>query len=463
MNQPVRDQRLPVLDLLFMGMELCWLAAGLLLLDKAVTPPGQPGLIWLAACYPAAYFLSRGVRRWAAHPAWRFFWAALCLGVGLAVALKFLLLYDAAWAEARALAWQRVFLLLFMGAFSWLRGWILGQRRVDLAGFSNGLQVGLLLLVGDILLAGVLEIALGPARLLIMAFFCCGLLGLWLARLRVPRAGPPSAVRGVWLGVVLASLALVLVVGLFLGGMLDRSILELILQPAVWLWDRFKDFLDWLARLFASDKPPPPMPAIPTGPSPGDLERQAYKSWFDSLAWLRPVAEVIFVGLWVAAIGTVLLQNLLRLARWLARRARNDQAEYESLSADWLAGVRAGLRRLAYLLIAPWRLVWGLVTRRRERLGRSEAAARRIYSRFLLWAAARGAARRPDQTPHEFLAALRGRLPEHGPELEALTRGYVLARYGPGGAPGEAVEGMARAWRKLKKARMLKRSEKRQS
>lgn len=461
MTKPEKAPGPPVLDLLFMGMELCWLTAGLMLLDKGITPAGQPGLVWLAVGYPAAYLISRGVRRWVAHPAWKFLWAALGLGLALTVALKLLLIPGADWSQARQLAWQRVFLLVFVGAFSWLRGWILGQRRVDLAGFSTGLQLGLLLLVGDILLAGLLEIALGPARLLIVAFFCCGLLGLWLARLQVPRAGPPSRVRGVWLGVVLVSLGLVLVVGLLLGGLMDRNILELILQPAIWLWDRFKDFLDWLARLFASDKPPPPPPAMPGGPSPAELEREVYKSWFDSLAWLRPIAEVVFVGLWVAAIGTVLLQNLLRLARWLARRGRNDQAEYESLSADWLAGVRAGLRRLAYLLIAPWRLIWGLIARRRERLGRSQAAARRIYSRFLLWAAARGAARRPDQTPNEFLAILRGRLPEHGPELEILTQGYVLARYGPGGAHGHAVEDMARAWRRLKKARLLKPSEKR--
>jgi hypothetical protein len=163
--------------------------------------------------------------------------------------------------------------------------------------------------------------------------------------------------------------------------------------------------------------------------------------------------------LWIVAIGAVLLQNLLRLARWLAGRRRSDGGEYESLSVNWLDAWRGLLRRLIYLLITPFRLAWGLLRARRQGLGEREAAVRRIYTRFLLWAAARGVRRAPSQTPHEFLNELSPRLPGHLAELEALTHGYALVRYGPPGDHGPLVRDLSRALGRLKKARLSKKIE----
>ena len=74
---------------------------------------------------------------------------------------------------------------------------------------------------------------------------------------------------------------------------------------------------------------------------------------------------------------------------------------------------------------------------------------RAIYRRLLARAAALGLARRGDETPHEYLARLRGALPAGERDAALLTGLYTRARYGPGEpAPGD-VAAAGEIWTRL--------------
>lgn len=172
----------------------------------------------------------------------------------------------------------------------------------------------------------------------------------------------------------------------------------------------------------AMPPPPPPPPPAPVGDGP---------PWLDILRW------TVF-----AVIGIVLAYWLLR--GWLENRALLGQG----------IGTLRPLALLRAFFVALWHRLRGyaaaigerLPTLRRsrsEREGSGGSGARlrlpgartpreqvvRYYLSLVRRASSQGLPRRPAQTPEEYAASLRPRLPDAQPDLTALTDAFVEARY----------------------------------
>lgn len=77
---------------------------------------------------------------------------------------------------------------------------------------------------------------------------------------------------------------------------------------------------------------------------------------------------------------------------------------------------------------------------------------RTIYQALLAAAAGRGKSRRPGQTPDEYQHTLNEIWPDSPEALDALTGGYMQARYAPDAPEYGQVEGVRRAWQELDSA-----------
>jgi len=449
-------------------MEVCWLAAIFLALDS-LAPADQPPLALAAWLYPAAYFLFRWdrLRTW---PFRRELAAGLAGGsLALVLTVKVLLLadlsfLDPAWpleglarASVSKLILKRLLFILIGGGFAWARGWILAGRRVNLKGLLTGFQVGLVVLLVTMFLASQGPVSIPAAWALIMAFFALGLTGLWLARsLEMARVEGLIAPRP-WSVIVTATVGLVLLLGFLVFALVDRDLLNLLLQPLAWLWRLFIRLIDFLVSLL---------------PKPGQLERlpemgqaipraapEEHNPLLD-FRWVRIVAHIFFTVSWVCLVAGVLFRGLTDLLRWLRRRW--DQTPGLALEAsDYRLrdDLRALLGWLKGLLVRLWRRV--LKWRRPGPAAGGEASSvRDVYRRLLDWAAARGLTRTGQETPYEYLERLSLALPEGAEDFGLITESYVRVRYGLH-RPDPATMNLVReSWRRIK-ARPRNRSDKR--
>ena len=92
---------------------------------------------------------------------------------------------------------------------------------------------------------------------------------------------------------------------------------------------------------------------------------------------------------------------------------------------------------------------------------RRELAAssiRRTYARLLDLAETRGRARKPSETPEEFLDALYDMFPDHHDQAAMITQAYVLVRYGE--FPEDLVHPgrVLTSWREIREGARERRS-----
>ncbi len=77
---------------------------------------------------------------------------------------------------------------------------------------------------------------------------------------------------------------------------------------------------------------------------------------------------------------------------------------------------------------------------------------RRVYAQLLEWAAGEGRPRRPAETPLEFGAALVGLRPELREDLDAITRAYLLVRYGEIPESTEMIGAVLASWDRVRRS-----------
>ena len=209
--------------------------------------------------------------------------------------------------------------------------------------------------------------------------------------------------------------------------------------------------------LFPNTTPPerpqaPVQPFLPSEPTPQGT----------AVPWLEVLGSALF---WLSVLGIV----GYAIYRFVADRLELLEGDGEARES-WWGRLLLWLRQLW----GRWRSwqqeaqIW-LAQRRAERRERPSLAERLLGLRPLRQlsprelvryfyisverrAAQSGQPRRPNQTPHEYEASLRGSYPELEPDLGELTEAFVTARYSAQAVEDEDVEAVKPLWERVKAA-----------
>ena len=200
-------------------------------------------------------------------------------------------------------------------------------------------------------------------------------------------------------------------------------------------------FFQWLGHLWPSFTLPasPPRASEPAPAQPDPLRPVAAAV----LAWVGPLLLI------AALVGAVALAGLLYVAARRALRGSFDDGIH-AVHGDDNSGP-APITPRAPVILRPIRTLVLLIRLFQTLFGRPRDAVpggpragadgqaltdpalrsiRAAYRAFLAWAAERGWARRPEETPDEFQRRLAVSCPEAEAEAGLLTTLYVAARYG---------------------------------
>jgi hypothetical protein len=308
----------------------------------------------------------------------------------------------------------------------------------------------LMLIVGIGFFGGGSRAALASVE--VLAFFAAGLITIAMASASAEREAELR--RMGWRGLVtlLATVALVLFLGLLVGALFGREaaflisllwqgvvlIFALVLTPILYV---LALLLEQLLRLAHLDQLKMPVPPV----RPGLSQQQAAP---ELLGIFPPWAQVA-LRVFFALLPILLIAGLFLLSRARARRKAGADEERESLWS-W-RGLAADLRGLLRRNVAP------AGTGLRDALARLRgddpaSRIRRSYIRLLLAGEAREQPRAAPQTPHEYVATATGMLPAASQPIDALTGAYERARYHPSAATLADADAAEQAWDAIERA-----------
>jgi hypothetical protein len=111
------------------------------------------------------------------------------------------------------------------------------------------------------------------------------------------------------------------------------------------------------------------------------------------------------------------------------------------------------LKRLLRIFGVPWPFRRG---RRAEPFLAGADRVRKTYRQLSAWAAKKGHARDPAQTPYEFLQGLTVWLPEKRGDLACITEQYVRVRYGLSATTESGLEELRESWQRIRQTRFKK-------
>ncbi len=323
--------------------------------------------------------------------------------------------------------------IIFATAALWPLGARLGTGRMTYETVVTEFQLGLAALAASLLLGYLVGVDQPSAVPLAVVFVGLGLVGV--AATRSDDGGGPLFFRqgGTWWGMVLVSVALVLMLGLIAGVLFTPELMQYVGRGIRALWGLVERLLDAIAGLFSSSGGSE-MPAPPIAEMPVPQEEQQGFSW-GIPEWLRYPLRIAY-GVFA---GGLLLLAAWRIASqffdWIRRKTGNGGVEFESLPGAFRVDLRRILRRiLAWVsALSPF----GRIRRRPADELPGTASVRRLYADMLRWGAESGFPRLPCQTPFEYQQVLCAALPAHQADVASITEGYVRAKYA-GRPPTEA-------------------------
>jgi len=212
--------------------------------------------------------------------------------------------------------------------------------------------------------------------------------------------------------------------------------------------------LSWLLSLFHTERPVTGLDTPITLPTPADLLNQPTPPWVETLRTLIVWGLLIGMVLYVVISYLRDRPELLRAVRDLGalRRLRQMWAALRHRLSGLAATVQAG--PVAAWLRDRLRPRPALPPLRSFRLG---GATRReqvqyYYQSLLRRAGEAGFGRKPAQTPAEYHPVLMTNLPEHSPEVQALTDAFIETRYSAHPVGPEQVQRVRAAWQGLRAA-----------
>ena len=346
-------------------------------------------------------------------------------------------------------------------AFIWWRGAGLAHSRM-----LNPVRENLRLRLGILLFAVRLAIRTTDLRGtfdLLLLFFLAAMLATSMARADdlIMRPTGRRAVFGTrWLGGLLAIFMTTVVLGLLLGWVLQSpaayAVIRLIglaaglvlgavfqlLLPVVALLDPLLNRLIlWLQSLFLglgsvlSNVNAPSLTPGEQTPSSGSSP-----AWLEALQRIWPSIEV---ALLVA--GAILLLVLVTRARRASGRQAGRVEGEDPLTPDG----RLLHRLMDRLAQSPGSLTGWVRSLASGRL-LTRIAVRRIYAQLLMMAARDGRPRRKDLTPREYLPTLVDLYPGSAAEIQTITDGYLMVRYGARQDDPDIRARVTRAWQRMR-------------
>jgi hypothetical protein len=449
------------------GLEACWMAGMLRLLETRFTP-GALSVAWLILGLPAAFVLGRLSQAFS-----RPLRAALGLAAGLAWVL---LLIAFSVLPLQALTKPGWFTELIAGLFQGKGGpsaiqisalaaaaaWVAGLRLAGIAiGFEQLIrefQFGLMILLGVFFCAAQLEMALPSMPAVVVVFFLLFLVGAAAVRSSEVGGWLLGAARTHWAAALFFNAGLVLSVGLLLTAVVTPGVLALILGILESAWDALIEWVIRFVAFLAQLIPQPEIKAygIGAGAGPAPQNPASMPDLLSIPDYVRRVAGWLVSAFWIVLFAVCLWRIAAQVAGWLRRQMNGmDGAQIEPLTGSFRQDL---LRLLQYVhrRIAGWMAWLRYAVGRRspaETTPAEAAAVRRLYRALLAWSAAGGCARRRHQTPHEFLEQLCARLPQARPQLTLITEQYAAVRYGGRLPSADAVESLERLWQDVRRMR----------
>lgn len=443
-----------------MGMESCWLFA-ILSVANGLILEGRLSVIGLLALYPVAFVINMMISRLKLPKAYLnliswFIWAGAMM---LLVKLQLygsLALLDQSWLRAIPAAlrqapydFQPEVLLFISSIIIWWLSQRLVHFKADFPKLVIEFQFGIPMLITAFIFgsyfAGVLEHAVFTA----VAFFAFALSGLSISHAQQTGSSIWQIFRGRWLGILIACISLVIVLGVLSGFAVNPDFFERILNTAKWAWGVALRALIWVASLLPTSAAEPPTGMgnldIPDSTQPRTYTFGISESLRSSLRF----ALFIHIAFWcIFTLWRVSGQVLNWLSRQLASMAG---VETESLSGAFRSDVTRLMKRilarfLAFLLSCRW-------GRKTKPLTREAATVQQIYRQVVRWATARGCPRYPTQTAYEYQVSLVNLLPEFHEEFSLITVQFVSARYGGLVPNKDELCELRQSWQRIRQIR----------
>ncbi len=456
------DWRQGILYLIIMGMDCCWLYALLILLNKQVTD-GHLSIPWLLLLYPLAFIFNKLLQRLRLSKVYLYAVNGLVWAIGMLLMVKTQLysglgLFEPAWLLALPQALSRIIqtlepeiLLLGGSIVLWWLGWRLARLRVTFTTSVTEFQFGLAILLIVFFSASQLGVQLANSVLIALVFFLFALAGMALARSLEGAGWLTGSYQGLWSGLLLAGIGLILILGLLIGSVVTPDFLQLILIPFKWLWGMVLKAITFLASLFPEPEPVELPPALVMPEMLPPEAEEGFKMWTmpESVrSGLRLGWGVLFFGLILVALWRVSSQ----IFGWLRRKLTPAEAEVEPLPGAFRADLQGLLKRIMLKLLGFRLPFWR--QKKLEPLSSETASIRQIYRQLLRWAASSGWPRHLSQTPHEYLHTLENLLPVAQQELRFITEQYVSVRYSPRSPTEKELYQFRRSWYQLRQNRL---------
>lgn len=448
------------------GMESCWLYALMTLLNKRVVDSrlSIPGILVL---YPVAFLFNTVLLRlkWPKVSIMIISWLGWVVGMLLILKVElfgYLPLSDPQWLLS--VPWSiteiihtfrpELLILLSTGVLWWL-GWWLARRVCNFAAMVSEFQFGLIMLVIILFVIIPLQVTLDNAVPTVLSFSLFALLGISVAHASEGASWLSGLHRGHWSGLLLISIALIILVGLLISVVVTPDLVQTMWDAAKWIvvqiYRLMLSVMKLIARLF------PEQAELPTGPEGSEAEVEKKINMFDMIhapEWLKKALLFSWYALLLGLVLAALWSVSSDIFRWLRRRLTGMAGvEFEPLpgafKADFLSLLKRILSKFLRLKL-PFRL-----RAKKGIVSPAVASVRQIYRQLLRWAAASGYPRLVSQTPHEYFSTLVSLLPEAKGDLDLVTQQYVRARYGASTPTGDELYELNQAWQRLKQTRPM--------
>jgi len=449
------------------AMQVCWLGIALDLANQKAAD-GSLSLLVVLGFYPLAFAFNRLL------PVLRFSrvvlpscmaWAATMLLLAKIHFFNSIPLGDPLWLRNLWQAIAQMFhafnpvgLMIVSSAILWGLGWRLAYVRIHFATLITEFQFGLAVFLIVFFVQAQADwksSALVPAALI---FFSLALLGMSVSLAREQTSWLSGPYKGLWFGLLLFSIGLILALGLLISVAVNPPLLDFILsllaKAGQFILEMIQKFFAFLSSLF-----PPPQPAgLPPSLRMPQISRPPEAPFMLFSDSVREIMRFI----WGMGCLTLILVALWRIAgqvfNWLRRKLSGlEGAEVEQLSGAFREDLWHLLRRIFLALRMKWPLRGG---EKLPPLLSEIESVRRIYRQLLKWAAAQGCPRHASQTPWEYLQMLLQWLPEGRWNFTFITHQYVRARYGLAVPTENELEQLGRSWQQLKKIRSKRAAKK---
>ena len=336
--------------------------------------------------------------------------------------------------------------------------WWLSQRLVHLKAdfpklvieFQFGIPMLITAFIFGSYFAGVLEHAVFIA----VAFFVFALSGLSISHAQQTDSSMWQIYRGRWLGILIACISLVIVLGVLSGSAVNPDFFERILSTAKWAWEAALRAATWVATLLPMSAAAEPSTGIGNLDIPDFTEQRGIFGMSESLrSSLRFALLIFYASLSIFAIWRV----SGRVLNWLSGRlASMAGVETESLSGAFRSDVARLVKRILARFLAFFLSYWR--GRKAEVLPPELASIQQIYRQMIRWATARGCPRYPTQTAYEYQVSLVNLLPEFHEEFDLITRQFVGIRYGRLVPNKDELCELRQSWQRIRRIRQIRRS-----